>query len=144
MAMQERRCGLTTSREVIEVPTPLSRPALGKWQFQVCGNSNNFLSRTQPMCRIANHAKEPLLSVIGNETPCSSRTSRSLPRYFVRELNSRGGASDIDVEVSSIHRPVMILDIVVTEGPPVERKRNAPGFARIQLNLPEQIGRAHV
>jgi hypothetical protein len=61
----------------------------------------------------------------------SLRASRSLPRYFVRELNLRGGTSDIQVEVSSVHRPVMILDVVVSEGPAVEHNGNTPGFARI-------------
>src|SRR5450759_2174590 len=37
----------------------------------------------------------------------------------------------------------MILDVVVSEGPAIERERNTPGFARIQLHLRESLQFLH-
>src|SRR5450631_1816215 len=72
-----------------------------------------------------------------------TKSLRTLPGYFIRKLDLRGRTSHIDVEVSSVHRPVMALDVVIGEGPAVECERNMPAFARIQLNLRESLQFLH-
>src|SRR6266849_2583804 len=112
-------------------------------------------SRRENRCFFMNmislrHCLRPILSLqlctaraALEQTLGSPRASRSLPRYFVRELNSRGRTTDRHVELSSVHRPVMILDVVVSEGPVIERERNMLGFARIQLRLRESFQFLH-
>src|SRR5580658_3970081 len=70
---------------------------------------------------------------------CSRRVSGSLPGHFLRKFNPRGGTSDIDIELSSVDRPVMTVDVVVSEGAPGERDRNPPGFAGVELNLHKSL-----
>src|SRR5712691_2246146 len=60
-----------------------------------------------------------------------------LHRGFSREFDVCRRMRDINIEIPRSHRPLVILDVVVREGPAIQRDLNVLALARIELNLRE-------
>src|SRR5713101_5340684 len=60
-----------------------------------------------------------------------------LHRGFSREFDVCRRMRDINIEIPRSHRPLVILDVVIREGPAIQRDLNVPALARIELNLRE-------
>src|SRR5260370_35501170 len=69
------------------------------------------------------------------DTEVYTRKHGLLHRCFSREFDVCRRMRDITIEIPRSHRPLAILDVVVREGPAIQRDLNLLALARIDVTL---------